>query len=235
MSVGRQSAPILLVHGSGGGPWEWDVWKHELEARCQTVRTVDLEPASSGLESTSFAHYSDQVTRAAASLGDRPTLIGASLGGLLCVVTAVRVEVSALILVNPMPPAPFHRQFDGAAPFPPVIPWGSTASVEATRESMPDADDATVALATRHWRDESGQVLNTACAGIDIERPDCPILIIAGTDDADIPLQISKDLAGHWSADFVTGRGVSHVGPLLGTRASEFAHLASACLHANRI
>ena len=175
------------------------------------------------------------MTLAATSLGDRPALVGASLGGLLCALTAVRVEVGALILVNPMPPAPFHQQFEDAAPFPPVVPWGRTASVEATRASMPDADDATVVFATRHWRDESGQVLNTARAGIGIERPECPTLIIAGTEDVDVPLQISKNLAGRWSTDIIVGRGVSHVGPLLGASAPQFAHLASAWLRINQI
>ncbi|MCE3002899.1 MAG: alpha/beta hydrolase [Xanthomonadaceae bacterium] len=97
--------PWVLVHGAGGGAWEWLVWQRVLAARGAVVHAVDLQPARAGLVATTLEDYAAQVESAVRSAG-QPVLVGASLGGLLAAMVAVRCPVAALVLVNPMPPAP---------------------------------------------------------------------------------------------------------------------------------
>ena len=86
-------------------------------------------------------------------------LVGASLGGLLVLDAADGAD--AVVLVNPLPPVPWHVDMP-ARDWPDVVPWRRAARLSGTREAMPDADDATALFAFRHWRDESGTVLREA-------------------------------------------------------------------------
>jgi len=129
-------------------------------------------------------------------------VVGASLGGLIGMQVADAAD--ALVLVNPMPPSPWHRhlprrdaqqegQPPGDVPDQPggpgsVVPWGRNARLASTRRAMPDADAASVAYASARWRDESTAVLRDAGAGIEVEQPDCRVLCIASEVDEDIPV-----------------------------------------------
>jgi hypothetical protein len=40
----------VLVHGAGGGAWEWLQWEEALEARGIASRPIELEPCAQGYE-----------------------------------------------------------------------------------------------------------------------------------------------------------------------------------------
>lgn len=209
----------LLLHGAGGGGWEWNVWRGVLAAKGIHTRTPDLRPATAGLVATTFDDYRGQSADALASLPRPRVVIGASLGGLLAACAADAVEADALVLVNPLPPAPWSAQMP-VREWPDLVPWQRDGRLAATRRALPDADDATALYAFRHWRDESGAVLRDARGGIAIPKPTCPVLCIASARDEDVPSAITGALAQAWSADLVEMAGMSHVGPLLGRDAA---------------
>jgi pimeloyl-ACP methyl ester carboxylesterase len=223
------SPPIVLVHGAGGGAWEWSIWMRVFEARGFCVHAPDLMLSPAGLAATTFNDYRGQVLawcRQASEQDPRPPiLIGASLGGLLALSAAVEVAASALVLINPMPPDGVGDQ-NQAASWPPVIPWARERSLSGTRRAMPDADDAARLFAYRHWRDESGPALEQASRGIGIALPDCPVLVFASSDDLEVPPQVSRQLAVRLGADYSYLPQSSHVGPLLGSRAAIVAEQA---------
>jgi pimeloyl-ACP methyl ester carboxylesterase len=94
-----------------------------------------------------------------------------------------------------------------------------------------DADNASAVFAFRHWRDESGKVLREANAGIEVERPVCPTLLIASAQDQDVPPGIIRAMAGPWRAELLETLATSHVGPLLGGEAPATARQAVAWLN----
>lgn len=155
-------------------------------------------------------------------------LVGASLGGLLAAMCAS--EADALVLVNPLPPAPWHQRLV-QRPWDRMVPWQRNARLHSTREAMRDADDASALWAFRHWRDESGQVLREAHAGIEVEKPDCPVLFVVSKQDEDVPPAIISDWAQTWRADRLETIASSHVGPLLGRHAQAIAVQAVAWLN----
>jgi pimeloyl-ACP methyl ester carboxylesterase len=209
----------LLLHGAGGGGWEWCRWQRVFEEAGWRVRAPDLVPAVAGLECTRLDDYRAQVEASGAGCD---ALIGASLGGLLALLAAPHLAPRALVLVNPLPPAPWHAGLPERT-WPDVVPWGREACLETTMRALPDADEATCRMAAARWRDESGAVLREARAGVAAEPPGCPLLVVVSGRDEDVPMPAGRALARAWSADVLALPAASHVGPLLGRDAERVA------------
>ncbi|MFN9732293.1 MAG: alpha/beta fold hydrolase [Pseudomonadota bacterium] len=213
----------LLLHGAGGGGWEWAIWDRVLRALGGVVAAPDLVAGARGLAATTLDDYRTQAAAAARAADRAPVLVGASLGGLLALQVAAAAPLRALVLVNPLPPAPWHGLLPPRDASPALVPWGRNASLLSTRRALPDASDATCEWAWRRWRDESGAVVDAARAGIEVARPRCPVLVIASEADDDVPVAASAALAQAWAASLWRLPGTSHVGPLLGRGAASCA------------
>jgi alpha-beta hydrolase superfamily lysophospholipase len=224
-------AHALCVHGAGGGAWEWALWRGVFEAHGIACTAIELQPARSGLASTGFDDYLAQVRTALAPVPRPRALIGASLGGLLAL--ACSDEGDALVLINPLPPAPWASRLS-AHTWPEIVRWGTDARLASTRRALFDSDEATAIEAMRRWRDESGRVLREAHAGLDSEAPRSPVLCIASGRDDDVPPALTAECAFAWNADLLRLREASHVGPLLGRDATQTAARVAAWLHAQR-
>lgn len=217
----------LLVHGAGGGAWEWNLWRGAWQAQGIETDAFELQPASAGLAATTLHDYLVQVRAALHALPRPRVLAGASLGGLLALLAVD--DADALVLVNPLPPAPWHAQLP-AREWPEVVRWQGDARLATTRRAMPDTDDASALFAFRHWRDEAGAVLREAHAGLAARKPDCPLLLIASAQDEDVPPAVARAMADAWGASLLQTSSTSHVGPLLGRRAAAIARQAAAWL-----
>ena len=92
---------MLLVHGSGSGPWAFDGWAESFPGA--QVLAVDLQQ---GLDvaQASLEDYADSVVRGAEGLPRPLALVGWSLGGLVAMVAAQRVRPDALVLLEASPP-----------------------------------------------------------------------------------------------------------------------------------
>lgn len=219
------SATALLIHGAGGGGWEWRAWARVLGSRGFDVHAPDLVPGADGLADTGFEDYVEQVVRYGRAL-ERPLLLaGASLGGLLAL-AAGELEPAGRVLVNPVPPAGTQDWPMSSRSWPAVIPWGDEPDFEATALAMPDCGHAARVLAHQRWRNESGRVMTTACEGVEVPRDAVPTLVLGAQHDPDVPAEVSRALAGHNEWDFVLIPGASHLGPLLGDSAAACARLA---------
>lgn len=217
----------LMVHGAGGGGWEWNIWRGLFTAHGIDVVAPDLHPVSAGLEATRFDDYLAQVRTAIDALPRPRALVGASLGGLLAMACAGSAD--ALVLVNPLPPAPWADRLPPRE-WPDRVPWQREARLVSTRQSLTDADDATALFAFRNWRDESGAVLRAAYAGVRVERPMCPALCFSSQGDDDVPPALTEALAADWNASLLRMPSSSHVGPLLGRDAGRMAVQAAGWL-----
>ena len=152
MSESSLAAPCaLFVHGAGGGAWEWNVWTRVFTARGWRTHAIELEPVEGGYAATRLSDYRMQV-EAAVRASSPSVLVGASLGGWLAY--AVADAVSALVLVNPLPPSPWHHALRRAEPYPDVVCWRDARRLDGTLAAMPDSDAAARLYAFRSWRNE---------------------------------------------------------------------------------
>lgn len=228
----NKTRQALLVHGAGGGAWEWNRWREVFRAQGIGTDALELQPAPAGLAATVLHDYLAQVRAALHALPRPRVLVGASLGGLLALLAAD--DADALVLVNPLPPAPWHARLP-AREWPDVVRWQGDARLASTRRAMPDADDASALFAFRHWRDESGAVLREAHEGVVANRPECPTLLIASAQDEDVPPAAIVAMADAWSVSRLQTLSASHVGPLLGRHAAAIAGQAAAWLDESSI
>ena len=210
----------LLLHGAGGGGWEWNLWRDVLAASGIEAATPDFLPADAGLAQTTLDDYRRQAQAALHVLPRPRAVIGASLGGLVAMLCAD--EADALVLVNPIPPRPWSAALLPRA-WPPIVPWERDARLASTRQALPDADDATALYAFKRWRDESSRVLHQAQAGVDVLAPACPVLFITSREDESVPPEATLALASAWNSDVIRADSPSHVGPLLGRGATALA------------
>ncbi|GAB4453089.1 MAG: hypothetical protein OHK0029_05180 [Armatimonadaceae bacterium] len=210
----------VMVHGAGGGGWEYDLWKPVWEKAGWKVIAPDLQPAKGGLSETTFTDYQHQVRKWCPS-SRRIVLVGASMGGILALSVAKDVQPAALVLVNSVPPAVVGPE-RAAKPYPEIVRWAN-GPLQETRDALPDSDEKTVQWAWKRWRDESGTVLNSLSRGINVPKPTVPTLAVLSEKDTDIPYTTGLKIAGWAGADIHLYHGMSHVGPLMSRRHTEVA------------
>jgi pimeloyl-ACP methyl ester carboxylesterase len=104
---------IFMIHGAWNGPWYWNNYKGFFEEqgyRCITpaLRFHDAKPGAapdSRLGETSLLDYAGDLEREIGELGERPILMGHSMGGLLSLILAARGLARKAVLLSPAPPA----------------------------------------------------------------------------------------------------------------------------------
>ena len=203
---------VVMIHGAGGGGWEYDLWKPVFERAGYRVVARDLMPAAGGLLETEFEDYLRQVQIWRPTVG-KVVLVGASMGGLLALRSSNLERANALVLVNSAVPAGFGQQ-PPQTHSPRIVKWAD-GPLKDTEVAMPDSDRATILWAWKRWRNESGLVLDQMRDGIRVGLPKCPTLVVIGEKDADVPPAQSRQLAEWAGADVIAYPGMSHVGPLM--------------------
>jgi len=211
---------VLMIHGAGGGGWEYTFWKPVFERAGYAVVARDLVPAHASLAKTGFKDYVDQVVSWAPKSGT-VILIGASMGGPLALKAAERIHPQAIVLVNGVPPKG-AASMPHAPAFPAIVRWAN-GPLKDSEDSMPDSDRKTILWAWKKWRDESGKVMNELHSGVQCAKPKCPTLVVVSQNDSDVSPHLSAAVA-RWCGARVFGYAkMSHVGPLLGTSAQGVA------------
>lgn len=205
---------VVMVHGAGGGGWEYKYWRPIFEQAGCRVEAPDMVPVPGGLAKTRLRDYVNQTVRAC---GSRPViLVGASMGGVIVLKAASRVNVKALVLVSSAIPAgvgvPGRR-----VKYPAVLKW-SNGPYSDTVASMPDTEEAIMRDAWPRWRDESGSVLGQIAKGVAVARPRVPVMSVIPDADETVPASDQRKLATWARADVRTWSGMSHIGPLFSWR-----------------
>lgn len=192
----RPTAPptsLLLVHGSGSGPWIFDGWAAAFPG--VAVDAVDLH-AGLDVRRASHADYAETVVRAAAELPRPLVLCGWSMGGLVVLQAAEQVWPDAVVVIEPSAPA----EVQGTHPETEVAD-GSFDPVEVYGRAFP------VGLRARP---ESSRARAERKRGISVPGLPCPSLVVFGDEFRDergtpvAQLYGSETLdfpgLGHWDA-----------------------------------
>ncbi len=214
---------VVMIHGAGGGGWEYHKWKPVFERAGWTVVAKDLVPTNNRYESTQFDDYVSQVVSWTPKRGG-VYYIGASMGGLLALKAQEQRPVTGIVLVNSVAPleVPIKRK---QANNPPVVRWAN-GPLKDSQDAMPDSDPQTIRWAWKRWRDESGTVMNQITEGVSAQSPLCLVLTVLGESDTDVPHSTGLALAKWCGATVKTYPKMSHVGPLMSRRATEVAQFA---------
>lgn len=139
MGAKAQGKAALLVHGAGGGGWEYELWRDAFDRRGWRVVARDLQPDAFGLAATSADDYVGQLAQwlPPAERSSELVIVGASMGGALALRAAATLRPKALVLVNSVVPRPWAQRAT-TKPVPDVLRWAGS-SLERTARAMPDA------------------------------------------------------------------------------------------------
>ncbi|MBS1706525.1 MAG: alpha/beta fold hydrolase [Armatimonadetes bacterium] len=226
----------VMIHGAGGGGWEYRLWQPVFEKAGYRVVAKNLYPGPEGIANTQLDDYTFQIIRWVNG-GRADVVVGASMGGILALLSADALGAKAIILVNSVPPAEIGKEWRDSKSqiqWPDVIEW-SKGTLKETRDSMPESSEDMIQYAFKHWRDESGAVMSQLARGVQVPKPKTPVLVMIGGKDTDIPRKVSEELAWAYRADIRRYSDLSHVGPLLGTNAPKVAQDAVSWLASKKI
>ena len=146
----------LLIHGAGGGSWQWGRWQRRMEALGIGALTPQLTPGKHGLAQTGLDQYLEQLDQIA-SAARVDLIVGASMGAVLAWQLAARHQRTRLVLINPPCPGTPASAFPG-----PLIHWRGAKPLSSTRRHMAGASDLDCYYAHQRWRDESSLALTQA-------------------------------------------------------------------------
>lgn len=206
-----------MVHGAGGGGWEYRSWAPIFRKSGYVVVARDLVPAAGGLAKTTVDDYLRQIAAWVPKSHGRLIFVGASMGGPLALASAVRLKADSLVLVNPVPEIGMKGRTSPA-----IVRWAN-GPYKDTVDSMPDSDEATRRFAWKRWRDESGTVLNRLRAGLRPPKYRGRVLMVISGKDTDIAPALSRRTAQRLGAKTILLPKTSHVGPLLGRNGPQVA------------
>ena len=93
---------VVMAHGAFCGGWAFERFRAPFEALGWRVEAPDLR--GEAVAGRSVRDYAAELARLCAGLPERPVLVGHSMGGLLCLMAARRIQPRALVLLAPSPP-----------------------------------------------------------------------------------------------------------------------------------
>lgn len=177
---------LVLVHGATSGPWAFDGWAAAFPG--WELRAPDLQ-AGLDVARASMGDYVEQVISAAG--GREVALCGWSMGGLVALMAAERLPVTALIAIEPSLPLPLH-------PGQPDRPL---------RTGTYDAEAAYGPLPPRlPHRAESQFAADERHRGIEVDPLDVPVLVVSGRDHPDR----GELVAAHFHAEHLRFPDLGH-------------------------
>ena len=211
---------VLFVHGAFCRGAAWRGWQDRFEARGFETLAPDLRhhdptpgaPPDPRLATTGVNDYFEDLARLIERFGDKPIVVGHSMGGLLAQMLAARGLASACVLLAPsspwgIPPATADQAMaalglarTGAFWDTALVPAFEIAASNSLNRLAPDAQKDVFRL----FVPESGRALfEILFWAMDVQRRtevdesevDCRLLAMTGEDDLICPPQALSPLA----------------------------------------
>ncbi len=214
------SETLVLVHGMWGKASHWENFRRYFAAhghRCvtPTLRYHDIEPQETPdprLGRTSLLDYAEDLETLIRGLGEKPVVIGFSMGGILAQILASRGLAKAIVLLSPAPPAGINALKPSIAwefrsvllrwgfwkkPF--RLPFRETSSAmlnEVPPESRRAIYDGLVYESGRAASEIGFWFLDPKSAiAVDVAKVTCPVLILSGRKDREHPISVVRKIA----------------------------------------
>lgn len=214
-----------MIHGMWGGPWYWENYRGVFEQegyRCvsTTLPYHDMDPRGAPdprLGTASLLDYAEVLEQEVRRLGEKPILMGHSMGGLLAQMLGARGLAKALVLLTPASPSGI------VALTPSVIKsfwsmqtkWGFWR--KPMRQTFGEAVYSMLHLLPEKERKEaydrfvyeSGRAAyeigcwpfdSARASRVDASKVTCPVLVVAGAQDRITPVSVVRRVAKKYKA-----------------------------------
>lgn len=219
------SQTIVMIHGMWGKGAYWETYARYFEGkgyRCviPTLRLHDVDPIAAPdprLGTASLLDYAADLEEEIRRLGEKPILMGHSMGGLLAQMLGSRGLARALVLLTPASPAGILalrpsviRSFASA-----LLRWGFwrlphrptfNEAVYSMLHRLPAEAQKQIYASLVH---ESGRAAAEIgfwlfdarkAAAVDESRITCPVLVVAGGEDRITPAAVVRRVAAKYKS-----------------------------------
>jgi pimeloyl-ACP methyl ester carboxylesterase len=216
---------IFMIHGMWGGPYLWENYKSFFEKEgyhcvTSTLRFHDMDPNEAPdprLGTTSLLDYAADLEQEIRQLGEKPIVVGHSMGGLLAQILGSRGLAKALVLLTPASPAgilalkpsviksfwsvqkswgfwkkPMRQTFEEAAYS--MMHLLSPAEQKAAYDKFV-YESGRAAYEIGYWLLDSRKA-----SSVDESKVTCPVLVIAGSLDRITPASVVRKVAQKYKA-----------------------------------
>jgi pimeloyl-ACP methyl ester carboxylesterase len=221
------SKTIFMIHGMWGGEWYWENYRRAFKERgyncvTTTLRFHDMSPRDEPdprLGMVSLLDYAEDLEAEIRNIGERPIIMGHSMGGLLAQILGSRDLAEALVLLTPASPRGILaltpsvvRSFMSV-----MTKWGFWR--KPMRQTFNEAVYSMLhLLPPGEQRDaygrfvyESGRAAfeigfwlfdSKRASRIDESKIACPVLVIAGAEDRITPASVVRRVAKKYKARY---------------------------------
>ncbi len=228
---------IVLIHGAFAGPWCMEGYAGFFRDRGWTVHTPalryhDADPNAEpdpGLTDTSIMDYADDIAALVEGLDSKPVLLGHAIAGVVAQQVAARGLASAIVLINPNAAWGTLPETDDERAVPRALMEGGAFWKQPMRvdfdlmapfalNKLPEAQQHAV---FDRLGPESGRVMfemffwmfdDYHAMKVDIDKVDCPVLIVSGTEDRAVNPNTCRALANLYGdrATFMPAENHAH-------------------------
>ena len=222
--------PLLFIHGANMSAWCWN--EHFMAffadlghpTYAVSLRSHGESGGHHSLATNSIADYVNDVERVIDAIGEKPILVGHSLGGLIVQKLIEKTTVPACILLAPVPEKGLLPSLMDLAFYNPAFYtqlnlfqfFGTQFTpVDLTRESIfsGKVSDEIVIRFCAHMQPESPRaLLDSLWLGLPSKQNpfDIPMLVLGAEDDAFFRPDHIQDTATAFKADYINMLDTSH-------------------------
>jgi len=211
---------IFMIHGMWGGSWYWENYRQLFEAegyRCvaTTLPYHDMDPLGvpdPRLGTTGLLDYAEALAREIGRLGEKPIIMGHSMGALLAQMLGARGLARSLVLLTPASPSGIlaltpsvirsfwsvqtswgfwrkpMRQTFGEAAYSMLQLLPETEQKQTYDRLVYESGRA--AFEIGYWPIDS-----RGASKVDESKVSCPVLVVAGTQDRITPASVVRKVA----------------------------------------
>ena len=220
---------VLFVHGAHAGSWYWSNFMHYFadagfDCYAMNLRGHHTSPPVQNLGRVHLQEYVDDILAVLDALGEPAILVGHSLGGSLVQATAARTPVLAVVMASAgpvagvkfrRPPMSLRGFYQLITSLPallrhqPLVP-----DFAVTRQSVLNA----VPAEYHRWFFENlGEESSVAALELlhgdiqgDLSEFDIPRLVISGTEDKAVMIEMQREIARAQNAELIELKGHGH-------------------------
>lgn len=228
-----EKPPILLIHGSWGGEWMWDMYKEPFVNAGFAVHSLDLRghgKSGGSVDGATMQNYVDDVHTVTEELGlASPIVIGHSMGGLVALMYTAQHPSTALIAIDPSPSFEVQKEsklVTYPAAYTPMDAGMPTDPMEVIR-SFPDISQNMLMMMKNMLGKESGIARSERKKGISVpkEKITVPSLFLGAKNGTSVSFGIgtkkARVAAKYYKADFIEIADATHPGILVGEHADD--------------
>ena len=194
---------VLLVHGSWGGEWMWNIYKEPLVKAGFAVHALDLRghgKSGGSIEGSTIQNYVDDVHSVAEDLGlESPIVIGHSMGGLVALMYTSQHPTTALVAIDPSPAIEVQKtseEKEYPAAYSPMEAGMPTDPMEVMK-AFPDLSKDMLMMMKDMLGKESGIARSERKKGISVpkDKITIPALFLGAENGTSVPFGIGTEKA----------------------------------------